>query len=338
MDLDLRLLRHFVAVAEELHFSRAAQRLFVAQQAVSRDVRKLEDRVGTPLFDRTSRRVALTPAGRRLLVRARQILSLHDETLRELRGEERALLVDVVGQRLTPALVLAQARAQAAGHEFFARFHGGLDASLPLLAAHRLDVTFGRWHGVDGTPPDGIEHELIRYERISVLVPEHHALAAEPAVPLAALRETDACWHCGDHASAQWEQAMLQLFADTGTPPAPPRPNVRGIDELAYHIQQWDLPILTISSQPDVPGAVIRPLVDPVAVYPWSLIWRTDLRRHPGLTALRAAARDLGAAANWLELPEGCWLPMPEGGGLRSLTPTPTRARASGRRVAPGAR
>jgi hypothetical protein len=70
--------------------------------AVSRDVRKLEDRAGTPLFDRTSRQVALTPAGRRLLVRARQILALHDETLSELPGEGRSLLVDVIGQRLTP--------------------------------------------------------------------------------------------------------------------------------------------------------------------------------------------------------------------------------------------
>lgn len=314
-DLDLRLLRHFVAVAEELNFSRAAERLFVAQQAVSRDVRKLEDRAGTPLFDRTSRRVVLTPAGRRLLVRARQILALHDETLRELRGEGRSLLVDVVGQRLTPALVLAAARDRAVGYEFFARFHGGLDASLPLLAGHRLDVTFGRWHGITGDPPQGLEHQLIRYEQISVLVPESHPLAVQAEVPLAALRETDACWHCGDHASAQWEQAILQLFADTDTPPAPPRPNVRGIDELAYHIQQWDLPVLTISSQPDVPGAVVRPLVQPVAMYPWSMIWRKDLH-HPGLTALRDAAGDLSAAENWLDLPENAWLPSPEAGLL----------------------
>jgi DNA-binding transcriptional LysR family regulator len=314
-DLDLRLLRHFVAVAEELHFSRAAERLFVAQQAISRDVRKLEERADTLLFDRTSRQVALTPAGQHLLVRARQILALHDETLRELRNDGRSLLVDVVGQRLTPALVLAAARARADGYEYFARYHGGLETSLPLLTGHRLDVTFGRWHGVSGEPPHGLEHRLIRYERICVLLPESHPLAAHPEVPLAALRETDACWHCGDHASAEWEQAVLQLFADIDMPPAPPRPNVRGIDELAYHIQQWDLPILTISSQPDVPGAVVRPLVRPVAMYPWSMIWRRDLR-HPGLSALWEAAGDL-AGGNWLDLPEDAWLPSPEA-GLRS--------------------
>ncbi|MBC6462870.1 LysR family transcriptional regulator [Actinomadura sp. HBU206391] len=310
-DLDLRLLRHFVAVAEELHFSRAAQRLFVAQQALSRDVRKLEERVGTPLFDRTSRNVMLTPAGQRLLVRARQILSLHDEILRELRGQGTSLLVDVVGERLTPALVLAGARACAPGCEFFARYHGGLAASLPLLAPHRLDVTFGRWHGVAGQVPEGLAHRLIRYERICVLLPEHHPLATRTEIPLAALRDADACWHCGDHASAEWEHAMLQLFTDADLTPTPPRPNVRGTDELAYHLQHWDMPVLTISSQPEVPGAVIRPLVDPLALYPWSMIWCRD-QRHPGLTALLDAARDLAEAHGWLDLPEGAWLPDPE--------------------------
>jgi DNA-binding transcriptional LysR family regulator len=316
-ELEPRLLRHFVAVAEELHFTRAAERLFVAQQALSRDVRKLEDRVGTPLFDRTTRQVLLTPSGRRLLVRARQILALHDETLRELRGEKQSLLVDVVGQRLTPALVLAAARSRVEGWEFVARYHGGLDASLPLLAGHQLDVTFGRWHGVSGERPVGLVTELIRYERIAVLLRETHPLAAYDEIPLAVLREADACWHCGDHVSAQWEQAMLQLFADTGVQASPPRPNVRGIDELAYHLQQWDLPILTIASQPDVPGAVVRPLVQPVAMYPWSMIWRHGVR-NPGLTALREAAHALGEAGDWLRLPEGAWLPSPEA-GLPSL-------------------
>ncbi|GAB3429214.1 LysR family transcriptional regulator [Flindersiella endophytica] len=312
-ELELRLLRHFAAVAEELHFTRAAERLFVAQQALSRDVRKLEERVGTPLLDRTTRRVQLTSAGRRLLVRARQILALHDETLRELRGEKQSLLVDVVGQRLTPALVLAAARSRVERWDFFARYHGGLDASLPLLAGHQLDVTFGRWHGVSGEPPVGLATELIRYERIAVLLRETHPLAAYDEIPLALLREADACWHCGDHASAQWEQAVLQLFAGTGVEAFPPRPNVRGIDELAYHLQQWDMPVLTIASQPDVPGAVLRPLVQPAAVYPWSMIWRQDAG-NPGLTALLEAARELGAAANWLELPAGAWLPDPEAG------------------------
>jgi DNA-binding transcriptional LysR family regulator len=71
VELDLRLLRHFVAVAEELHFTRAAARLYLTQQALSRDIRRLEEQLGVSLFTRTTRRVALTPEGQRLLTRAR---------------------------------------------------------------------------------------------------------------------------------------------------------------------------------------------------------------------------------------------------------------------------
>jgi DNA-binding transcriptional LysR family regulator len=83
-ELELHLLRHFVAVAEELHFTRAAARLYVAQQALSRDIGRLERQLGVRLFTRTTRRVALTAEGERLLVRARELLALHDQTFQGL--------------------------------------------------------------------------------------------------------------------------------------------------------------------------------------------------------------------------------------------------------------
>ena len=75
MDLDLRLVRYFVAVADELHFGRAAARLHVSQPALSRQIRRLEDDLGFALFARDSRHVALTPQGARFLKDARLLLA-----------------------------------------------------------------------------------------------------------------------------------------------------------------------------------------------------------------------------------------------------------------------
>src|SRR3954469_10227517 len=92
--LDPRLLRAFVTVAEELHFTRAAARLYVAQQALSRDVRRLERDLGADLFVRSTRQVALTADGERLLPYARRVLEAQDALLAAF-GQARPLLVDL---------------------------------------------------------------------------------------------------------------------------------------------------------------------------------------------------------------------------------------------------
>jgi DNA-binding transcriptional LysR family regulator len=306
-DLEIRLLRYFVVVAEELHFSRAAQRLFLAQQALSRDIRRLEDRLGVRLLERTTRRVGLTPAGDLLLVRARELLAQFDATVREVRGERRSLTVDVVGPGLTPDLVLAAARQRAPDVEFFARFHTGPEPAVPLLLTGQLDVTFGR----DPVPSDRVRRRTVRREPLAVLLPEHHPLAALDAVPLASLRGSGLCVRAGNHTTPGWDHAVVQLVTPLGIDPAEAHPHVQGVDEMARHIRDRDAPILTMTTQPAVPGAVLRPLVDPVAFFPWTMLW-PDSNDHPGLRALHEAADDLAAARGWLRTPAGAWLPEPE--------------------------
>jgi len=306
-DLEIRLLRNFVAVAEELHFSRAAQRLFVAQQALSRDIRKLEDRLGVRLLDRTTRQVTLTPAGATLLTRTRELLAHFDATVRELRGERQSLTVDVVGPGLTPTLILAAARQRAPDVEFFARFHTGSDAAVPLLLTGRLDVTFGR----NPAPSNGLRQRTVRREPLGVLVPERHPLASLAEVPLASLRGCGLCIRAGNHTTPGWDHAVVQLLAPLGIDPADGHPHVQGADEMAQHIRDRNAPILTMTTQQAVPGAVFRPLVEPVALFPWSMIWNTDTD-HPGLRALHHAVDEMAATQDWLRIPDGAWLPEPE--------------------------
>ena len=99
MDLDLRKLRYFVAVAEERHFGRAARRLYIAQPVLSRQVRALEQELGCALLSRTTRSVDLTPAGERLLEEAPGLLTTVDSTLRRVHEADRGV------QRLVVAFV-----------------------------------------------------------------------------------------------------------------------------------------------------------------------------------------------------------------------------------------
>lgn len=101
MAMDLRQLRYFVAVAEELHFSRAAARLRLAQSALSAQIRQLEREIGGPLLARSTRRVELTPAGEAFLRDATALLSAADDALERARalarGEAGSLTVGSLG-------------------------------------------------------------------------------------------------------------------------------------------------------------------------------------------------------------------------------------------------
>jgi DNA-binding transcriptional LysR family regulator len=311
-ELDLRLLRHFVAVAEELHFTRAAARLYVAQQALSRDIRRLEQQLGVRLLTRTTRQVRLTPDGERLLVRARELLALHDQTVRELGRRDRPLLVDLLAEGHTPARVLAAARERAPGLELVARFHGGLGAALRLLLAGRLDVAFGRSEGLGEPFPSGqLARRLVRLEPLALLLPEEHPLAALAQVPLGALHGTQVDASVGNDDAPEWVDLAVRLLREFGAEPSPSHPHAAGLDETARHLRAHGLPILTLTERAVPPGLVVRPLTEPVPLYPWTIVVPRELR-HPGLDALRAGGDELARAERWLEPPPGAWIPEPD--------------------------
>src|SRR5580698_2852488 len=107
-DIELRHLRYFVAVAEELHFGRAALRLHLAQPPLSQQIRKLEEMLGYPLFERTSSSVSLTAAGTVFLDRARRTLRNIQRDIEETqsigRGEVGSLHIGFVGSAMLTTL------------------------------------------------------------------------------------------------------------------------------------------------------------------------------------------------------------------------------------------
>jgi DNA-binding transcriptional LysR family regulator len=309
-ELDLRLLRHFVVAAEELHFTRAAARLYLAQQALSRDIARLERQLDLRLFTRTTRRVALTPDGERLLVRARELLALHDQTLQELHGPDhhRPLLVDLLAEGHTPTRILRAARRHAPHAELVARFHGGLGSAVHRLLAGGLDVAFGRSEGLGQPLPTQLVRQLIRLEPLALLLAQEDPLAALDAVPMAALRGTQVDISAGNEQAPEWVDLGMRLLAAFGVEPSPAHLHAEGLEETVRHLRAEGLPILTLLERPVAPDVVVRPLTDPVPLYPWTMVFHHDLR-HPGLDALQASADELARRERWLELPPGAWLP-----------------------------
>ncbi|MBO8195892.1 LysR family transcriptional regulator [Streptomyces oryzae] len=311
-DLSPRLLRAFVAVAEELHFTRAAARLYVAQQALSRDIRSLERELGAVLFVRNTRRVTLAPQGEQLLPYARQVLAAHDELAAAFgRGPaagDRPLAVDVAAPVSTGQRVLEAARDAEPGVEFVARYYSGLTAAAADILAGRLDVAFGRVAGLPGETLTGLEHQLVRYERVAVLLPEGHPLAGRAQVPLAALEGETLYAGAGNPDTAEWTSYARALFAGRGIRLAAPFPKIEGEREFARVVRGKGWSVLATEVFIGIAGMVLRPLTGPVPLSPVSMVWRRGLH-HPGLTALRDAARELGAPAGWLRRPAGSWLP-----------------------------
>ncbi|MEU5975174.1 LysR family transcriptional regulator [Streptomyces sp. NPDC047315] len=330
-DIDPRLLRAFVAVAEELHFTRAAGRLHVAQQALSRDVRRLEREVGAELFGRTTRSVALTVEGERLLPYARAVLAAHDELRAAFRAERRPLVVDVSSRVSTAQRVLDEARRSVPELELVARFHSGLTGAAAEVLAGRVDVAFGRVAGLDAAVRAGLDDVPVRYERMAVLLPVEHRLAGLSQVPVAELAGETLYAGAGNPATAAWTALAARLFARFSIAMAEPFPEVAGADEFVRVVRRRGWSVLASTEFIEVPDMVVRPLVDPVPLSPVSLVRRRGLR-HPAADALLAASGRLGAAEGWLERPGGdWWLPdedlraMERGGTSRALGVGPSR-------------
>jgi DNA-binding transcriptional LysR family regulator len=189
--IETRLLRQFVAVAEELHFHRAAERLHMAQPPLSQAIRRLEAQIGAPLFTRSNRRVALTPAGTAFLRTARQTLqSLHEgveQTRRVAAGVEGHLTISLINLAPYAPLLRALRRFRAAHPAVtFTLLEAGTQRQVQALEAGTADVGFMRAPGLSAP---SLELETILREPVLVALPSGHPLQAQASVALSDLAD-----------------------------------------------------------------------------------------------------------------------------------------------------
>src|SRR5918995_1337055 len=183
--MDLRQLRYFVAVAEERHFGRAAQRLHMSQPPLSMQIKALERELGIELLERTSRRVALTDAGRAFLERAKTILGAVEEAREVARGAEQGTR----GRLEVGFISSATLSLLPPSIRLFRERFGGVELELKeLTSAQQIDALYegGIRVGLVRLPlrAPGIRFEPVLEERLVVALPSGHALEALDRVSL----------------------------------------------------------------------------------------------------------------------------------------------------------
>jgi DNA-binding transcriptional LysR family regulator len=188
-EIELRHLRYFLAVADTLHFSKAAERLGMAQPPLSQQIRKLEELVGHRLFDRTTRGVKLTLAGQLLAERARGTIEKVLDDLAQVRrlgrGEEGTLTVGFAGSVMFTQLPAAIQTFRRRYPKVELRLREMVTAAqIAALLGGTLDVGFLR----DGDPSDGLEMSTVLREPYVAVLPASHVLARKRRLRVSDLR------------------------------------------------------------------------------------------------------------------------------------------------------
>jgi DNA-binding transcriptional LysR family regulator len=285
--MELRQLRYFVTVADELHFTRAAVRLHTAQSALSHQIRQLERELGVELFARTKRSVRLTDMGQMLLGHALRALEETDRIQRTAhraaQGEVGRLTIGFVPYAAADLLpqVLAAYRPQhpdveinlrelSPGDEIDAVLHGRVDLAFPV---HRVDHP-------------RLDVEALQRQRLVVAMPAHHPLASRRSVRMAQLAGEP--WIAS---SLAHNTVLYQACANAGFEPL-----------IAHHTQEFESRLtlvasgigltLTAESAPRLPGPqiVYKPLGPPPLTIELTAAWPNN-RASPLVDTFLHAAR-----------------------------------------------
>lgn len=256
---DLKLLRYFLAVAEELHFGRAAARLNMSQPPLSLHIKELESQLGTLLFIRHSRSVALTHAGKVLMEESRRLLASANQALARVeqigRGEAGRIELGIVGTAMWSEVRTVM--------RTFLKEHPNVDvvfAKSPVMQMAQLErqeLDIGIWR-MATEPTAGFTSVRLREAAFLVAMPEDHRLIREPSVALADLQDE----YFVTMPSAHSDWAFLhRVCQQAGFSPMIVREAVEPQTVLAMISMGMGITLAADSyAQMQWPGVVFRPL------------------------------------------------------------------------------
>jgi DNA-binding transcriptional LysR family regulator len=290
--VELRQLRYFLAVAEELHFGRAAERLHIVQPAVSQQVRRLERELGVSLFGRTTRSVSLTEAGQRFLPHARAVLAAADraaDSMTEFRSPAALVRLGTsegLGDRLERLLnsftrLLPEAQLELV--------HAPTAQRLQRVRDGSLDATIvrGSW------PSAGLDFTPLWTDEVLVALPAAHPLASAEVVSFADLADLPARLSSPERNRPLYE-LVLASCREAGFEPVLGKEFTTAQDTLGtlgFGRPHWTVFYRAHANLLPMPGVVFRPLKNPSPRMRTYLATPADRRVTPELVALIEAAQ-----------------------------------------------
>ena len=296
--MELRQLRYFVTLAEELHFGRAAAREHIVQSALSQQVQRLERELGVRLLERSTHHVGLTAAGVVFLAEARQILAQVDRAaavVRSAAGAAAALRVGIIDSSYdSMPQILYEVQARHPGLVIH-QVEVGVPEQYQQLIEGRLDVGIGR----AALAPPQVASLLFRQDPLGVLVPRDHRFAGLDAIPVTVLAE-EPLLLAEEVRAPEFNQFTVEMCRAAAFTPTVYQGTVESIraaaDLVAAGRCLYCVPSSCIAA---LPGTIWRPLTEPASYYPWSVLWRaTEVSDH--VRAVVSCARTMSRRLGWL--------------------------------------
>lgn len=290
--MEIQDLRVFIAVAEELHFGRAAERLHLAQPPVSRTIKALEKELGTELFHRTTRSAAITAAGEALLGPARRILAelrrAADDVRAAKSGELGRVSIAFAGTS-TQILVGRLSRAARLRHPNLTLELASQNFAQPAikrLINDEADVSIGRWDYI----PAGIQSRVLIHEHLVVAVPATHPLSGSESVSMVQFAE-DQFVTLPPHPGSVLTDRLLRLTHGAGFDPviAQVAPDTWTALSLVAAEVGVHLTISSVAENTHAQGFSFLPVSDPFDVVQLRMAWKAHSRNPALATVLKLA-------------------------------------------------